>query len=268
MLVRPKYVWLSRGPPENQNRPAVDPLFRSAALAYGAAVVGVVLAGYLDDGTAGAISVKARGGTVVVQDPTEATAPSMPTSALAHVLEVDHCGKVEEIAALLVQLANDDPPTVSLLEARTLLEIEDRCAEGKMTPADWQVLTGAGRLTALSCPECHGPLCELPEKNMLRFRCHCGHAYSAQSLASAKSKEADATRSALCAALAQEVLLGERVLAEPSYHRETEFADELGRRVSRWMLEAHQVQHWSSSMLEGSGFEPPVTAPNAASGAG
>jgi len=268
MLVRPKYVWLSRGPRENQIRAAVDPLFRSAALAYGAAVVGVVLTGYLDDGTAGAVSVKARGGTVVVQDPTEATAPSMPTSALAHVPEVDHCGKVEEIAALLVQLANDDPPTVSPLEARTLLEIEDRCAEGKMTPVDWQVLASAGRLTSLSCPECHGPLCELPEKTMLRFRCHCGHAYSAQSLTIAKSEEADVTRSALRAVLTEEALLAERVLADASYRREIEFADELGRRVSRLMLEAHQVQHWSTSMLEGSGFEPPVTAPNAAGGAG
>jgi two-component system chemotaxis response regulator CheB len=268
MLIRPKYVWLSRGPRENHSRPAVDPLFRSAALAYGAALVGVVLTGYLDDGTAGAVAVKARGGTIVVQDPSEASAPSMPTSALTHVLDVDHCGKLEEIAALMVRLANDDPPTVASREARSLLEIEDRFAEGKFTPSDWQMLISAGRFSGLSCPECHGALCELPEKNMLRFRCHSGHAYSAQSLASAKADEAESARSALHAALMEELALGERVLVESTYRRETEFANELGRRMGRLMLEAHQVQKWSTGMLEGSGFEPPLTAPNAAAGAG
>jgi two-component system, chemotaxis family, protein-glutamate methylesterase/glutaminase len=268
MLVRPKYVWLSRGPRENHTRPAVDPLFRSAALAYGAAVVGVVLTGYLDDGTAGAIAVKARGGTVIVQNPAEATAPSMPTSALNHVPDVDHCGNVKEIAALLVQLAGDDPPTVASLDARVQLEIEDRAAEGKMTAADWNVLAGLGRFSGLSCPECHGPLCELPDKNMLRFRCHCGHAYSAQSLASAKSEEADALRSALLAALSEESALADRALAEPAYRREPLFAGELTRRSSRLMVEAHQVRNWSTGMLEGSGIEPLAIPPNATASIG
>jgi two-component system chemotaxis response regulator CheB len=222
-----------------------------------------VLTGYLDDGTAGALAVKARGGTVVVQDPTEANAPSMPTSALTHVPDVDHCGKVEEIAALLVQLANDDPSSVTAIEGRALLEIEDRFAEGKTNAADWQTLASAGRFAALSCPECHGPLCELPEKNMVRFRCHCGHAYSAQSLASAKSEQSETTRAALHAALMEELAFGERVLMEPSYRRETEFAGELGRRAGRLMHEAHQIQKWSTAMLQGSGIEPPVTAPSA-----
>lgn len=264
MLVRPKYVWLSRGPRENHTRPSVDPLFRSAALAYGTAVVGVVLTGYLDDGTAGAIAVKARGGTVIVQNPADATAPSMPRSALNHVPDVDHCGDVKEIAALLVQLANDDPPTVTSLEARALLEIEDRAAEGKMTSSDWGVLAGMGRFNGLSCPECHGPLCELPDRHMLRFRCRCGHAYSAQSLASAKSEEADSIRSALRAALIEESALAERVLAEPTYRQETEFTGEIGGRVSRLMVEAHQIQNWSTSLLEGSGVEALATPPNAA----
>ncbi len=259
MLIRPRYVWLSRGPRENHTRPAVDPLFRSAALAYGAAVVGVVLTGHLDDGTAGALSIKARGGALLVQDPAEATAPSMPTSALRHVPEVDHCGTVQQIAALLVTLAKDDPPRLTSLAGRSLLEIEDRYAQGKCAAADWQMLLAAGNLTAIGCPECHGPLLQMPAVTMLRFRCHSGHAYSAQTLVSAKSEEREAIQSALHAALMEELTLGEQILAEPTYREETEFAGELGRRVGRLMQEAHQIQRWSSAMLVGSGIEAPVT---------
>src|SRR5262249_36742423 len=108
----------------------------------------------------------------------------------------------------------------------------------------------------------------LPEKSMLRFRCHCGHAYSAQSLASAKAEEGDAARAALYATLMEESSLAEQVLAESTYRRETEFAGELGQRMSRLMTEAHQIQKWSTACLEGSGIELPITMPNAANGVG
>jgi two-component system chemotaxis response regulator CheB len=96
-------MWLTRGPAVNLHRPAIDPLFQSAAEAYGPKVVGVLLTGYQDDGTAGLAAIKNRRGIAVVQDPKEAYAPDMPRSALRQV-DVDHCLPLKEIAPLLVDL--------------------------------------------------------------------------------------------------------------------------------------------------------------------
>ncbi len=104
LLVEPGRVHLTRGPRENWVRPAIDPLFRSAAQAYGSGVVGVVLTGGLNDGTAGLFEIKRRGGVAVVQDPNDAASPDMPRSALKHVV-VDHCLPLSEIAALLAEFA-------------------------------------------------------------------------------------------------------------------------------------------------------------------
>src|SRR5206468_2897234 len=104
LLVEAGRVRVTRGPKENRFRPAVDPLFRSAALAYGPRVVGVILTGALDDGAAGAWAVKACGGVAVVQDPEEALFSSMPRSAM-RLARVDHCLRLAEIPPLLARLA-------------------------------------------------------------------------------------------------------------------------------------------------------------------
>ena len=104
LLVDTNWAIASSGPKENRFRPAVDPLFRSAAQTFGSGVIGVILSGGLYDGRAGLLSVKQHGGTAIVQDPATALYPSMPQSALSRV-HVDHCVPAEDIAALLIRLA-------------------------------------------------------------------------------------------------------------------------------------------------------------------
>jgi two-component system chemotaxis response regulator CheB len=114
MLVEPRgCIRLVFGPKENRFRPAVDPLFRSAALAFGPRVAGVIVSGGLDDGTAGLAAIKAAGGTAIVQEPREAEAPSMPQSALCRIA-VDYCLPVRDIAGLLIRLTSRDVPDKDL----------------------------------------------------------------------------------------------------------------------------------------------------------
>lgn len=105
MLVEGNRITLSCGPKEHYARPAVDPLFRAAALAHGPAAVGVVLTGWGDDGTAGLQAIKQCGGIAIVQDPDEARAGSMPSSAQNNA-PIDFCARIEDLAAIMVQLAN------------------------------------------------------------------------------------------------------------------------------------------------------------------
>lgn len=190
LLVEPGVVRLSRGPRENRFRPAVDVLFRSAARSYGARVIGVVLTGSLDDGAAGLYAVKERGGIAVVQDPTDALHPSMPRAAMKAVA-VDHCLPVSQIGALLVHLvskaipAQEEKPVSEKLDIEVGVAQEDNALElGIMKLGD---------LSPFTCPECHGVLLQLKEGNLLRFRCHTGHAYSLNALLSEVTQSIEET---------------------------------------------------------------------------
>ena len=107
LLLERGRVRLSRAGRENNQRPSVDVLFRSAAKAYGSRVIAVVLSGMLDDGAAGACAVKERGGVVIVQDPRTALYSPMPENALRAV-KADYCVPLAEIAGLLVKLVRED----------------------------------------------------------------------------------------------------------------------------------------------------------------
>lgn len=214
MLVRQGYVCLSQGPRENHFRPAIDALFRSAANAYGPAVVGVVLTGHLDDGTAGLMAIKDRGGIAVVQDPSEALAPSMPRSAFARV-PVDHCCKLAQMGELLATLASDDPQSAAPGDFDDLIRIETRIAEGILDAADWDGLERLSAPSGLTCPECASALFELRDRRMIRFRCRAGHAFSALGLLGEQRRSRESHLAALFALLNEEVALARRLLDDP-----------------------------------------------------
>lgn len=179
IILEPGLVRATRGPKENRFRPAVDPLFRSAAQTYGPRVIGVILTGGLDDGTAGLWAVKQLGGTAVVQNPDEALAGSMPRNAMKYV-QVDHCVALAEVAPLLVQLTREPAQGKGADEVSKTIEIEINIAKEDRA-LDAGVLK-LGEPSNYACPECHGVLLQMHEDRRIRFRCHTGHAYSVESL--------------------------------------------------------------------------------------
>lgn len=178
LLVERDRLVVVRGPRENRHRPAIDPLFRSAAWAYGPRVVGVVLTGALDDGTAGLWAIKSCGGTTIVQEPEDAEHPEMPINALLHN-RVDHRLPLDRIAGTLVQLL--DEPAAPSEPAQPPQTLRDEIEYAKMN-RDLRTTGPLGRPSAFTCPSCRGALWELEEGGHLRYRCHTGHAYSQQSL--------------------------------------------------------------------------------------
>jgi two-component system chemotaxis response regulator CheB len=179
LVIEDGLVRATKGPKENRFRPAVDPLFRSAAYEYGNRVIGVVLSGALDDGTAGLWRIKANGGITIVQDPADAEVPSMPENALREV-EVDHCIRIDELADLLVRLSSEE-----VIEKEKIMKDEKTKAEISIA-VDEHALTkrvmDMGVLSPFACPECHGVLTKIMDGSLTRFRCHTGHAYSADAL--------------------------------------------------------------------------------------
>lgn len=178
-------VRLSSAPKENFTRPAIDPLFRTAAVAYREKAIGLVLTGELDDGTAGLQAIKACGGVTMVQDPEEAEAASMPQSALRHV-EVDHCLPLAEIPPTLIRLANS-PPRQPVERVPESVNLESRMNLSQ--EASMEELDKIGHPSKLTCPECNGVLWEVGAPEMLRFRCHTGHAFSATALDLAQNEQ-------------------------------------------------------------------------------
>src|SRR5438270_3364130 len=190
MLLERGYVRVTKGPKENRFRPAIDPLFRSAAYIYSTRAVGVVLSGALDDGTAGLWAIKMRGGTAVVQDPADAVHRSMPLNALDNV-DVDHKLPAHEIGPLLGRLVREQaaPEPIMPAEARERMEAEIKIAR-ESDPRLEDILQ-YGDLSPFTCPECHGVLSMFRDGNIVRFRCHTGHAVSSGALLEAGTEQVE-----------------------------------------------------------------------------
>jgi two-component system, chemotaxis family, protein-glutamate methylesterase/glutaminase len=208
LLLKHEHIHLSRGPRENGHRPAIDPLFRSAAREFGARVVGVVLSGALDDGTAGLVAVKGRGGVCVAQDPEDALYQGMPTSAIERD-HVDQVLPVPEIAALIATLAGESAPDVAP-PVSELLKAEDDMADLSMGAIERD---NPGRPSAFSCPDCNGVLWELHEGRLIHFRCRVGHAWSPESLLSEQREALEAALWVAMRSLEERASLARRMAA-------------------------------------------------------
>jgi two-component system chemotaxis response regulator CheB len=184
LLLKADTVMVRKGARENRNRPGIDPLFRSAAVAHGSRVIGVVLTGMLDDGTAGLIAIKKCGGVTVAQDPADAAYPGMPQSAVDNA-DVDFCVPLAEMAALLVRLISRPPGRVRRVpgDVRTEAKIAERVL------SDVTQVESLGTQVPYNCPNCGGVLWEMDHPVAKRYRCHTGHSYTQAALLASQSEK-------------------------------------------------------------------------------
>ncbi|MET7244363.1 chemotaxis protein CheB [Methylobacterium sp. EM32] len=179
-------IRLGRGPRENMARPSIDPLFRSAAAAYGPRVIGVLLSGLLNDGASGLEAIKRCGGLTLVQDPAEALADEMPRSALA-ALEVDLTLPAARIGDVLSELVRDRAGPRLPISPELRLEVD--IAAGARIDSD--VLRRLADPAPITCPQCGGVLSQMRDAKPLRFRCQVGHALSAEAVAKEQETAVD-----------------------------------------------------------------------------
>lgn len=168
---------LLRGPREHNARPAIDPLFRSAARAYGHRAIGVVLSGMLDDGTAGLREIRRRGGHALVQEPTDASFPQMPLSAISAV-DVDDVLPAEALGARIGELVSDG-------------RLRPAVPSTRWSPAHETQPFPPGMRTDIGCPLCGGPVWEEEREAEIHYQCPAGHAYTAEELLAVQEQGLD-----------------------------------------------------------------------------
>jgi two-component system chemotaxis response regulator CheB len=184
LLLRKTRLLVTKGARENRNRPGIDPLFRSAAVAHGSRVIGVVLTGLLDDGTAGLVAVKRCGGVTVVQDPKDAAYSGMPQSAVDNA-DVDFCVPIAEMGSLLGELVSQ--PHGRTKPAPHDIRTEARIAERVLS--DVSQVNGLGDQVPYNCPNCGGALWEIDTAGKKRYRCHTGHSFTRAALLASQSEK-------------------------------------------------------------------------------
>jgi two-component system, chemotaxis family, protein-glutamate methylesterase/glutaminase len=211
LLVHDGRVRLSRGASENGHRPAIDPLFRSAARAYGSRVIGVVLSGSRDDGAAGLATIAAHGGAALVQDPRDALYPSMPASALEQVPSAA-AAAATKLGPLIAQRTRDDVPWPPY--------------EPEVQPDPVELITptaGPEPPPVFSCPSCQGGLYEIRASDSIRYRCRVGHIWTPQALLDEQGAALEGALWMALRSLADRAALARR-MAAVSQARGNEFA--------------------------------------------
>ena len=257
MLLRPGQVELMRGPRENHSRPAIDPLFRSAARAYGRRVIGTVLTGQLYDGTAGLLAVRNASGLAVVQDPADALAGVMPQTALTiagadYVLPLDRIGPT--LTALVHESSNGGKEAMA--------EPEEKTAEHVSRDMAAQVNgQRVGELAVMTCPECGGSLWQMDDDKLVRFRCHIGHAYYGENLL---AEQAEALEAALWTAVRifkEKAVLAGQLAAQSRAKGEAGIADRYADQARLSERYSEVIQQYILSGVAGTATPPQQELP-------
>jgi two-component system chemotaxis response regulator CheB len=184
LLIKKGKMLVTKGAAENRHRPGIDPLFRSAAVSYGSRVIGVLLTGMMDDGTAGLIAVRRCGGLTVVQDPRDAAYSGMPLSALDNA-NVDFCVSMAEMGPLLTTLVSKPHG-----KSKTVPEaVRTEAVIAERVLSDISQVNGLGDQVPYNCPGCGGVLWKIDGPGKKRYRCHTGHSYSGLSLLASQSEK-------------------------------------------------------------------------------
>jgi two-component system chemotaxis response regulator CheB len=181
-------VLITKGAQENRFRPAIDPLFRSAGIEFGNMAIGIILSGYLDDGTSGMKVIQRCGGICIVQDPADAQYPDMPKNVL-NQMKVDYCVPVSEMGQLLYQLLAQEPGKQKLVPKDITIEAEI----AKHVLSDLPSVNALGDQVPFNCPGCGGVLWQITKDSAKRYRCHTGHAYTAATLLAEQTKKIEET---------------------------------------------------------------------------
>ncbi len=188
MLIGEGKILVTKGARENRSRPAIDPLFRSAAVAYGNRVIGIILTGYLDDGTSGMMAIKRCGGVCIAQDPQDAAYPDMPQSVISNV-GVDHCVPIAEMGVLLSNILRSKLPKSRKVPKD--IAIEAKIARRVLS--DLPSVNALGDQAPFNCPECSGVLWRITKGDLIRYRCHTGHAFTSDVLLAEQTAKIEET---------------------------------------------------------------------------
>jgi two-component system chemotaxis response regulator CheB len=242
LLLHNDHILLRRGPRENMSRPAIDPLFRSAAASFGGRVIGVVLTGALSDGAAGLRAIKRCGGLAVVQDPDDATVPEMPRSALRYAA-VDRCVPIAMMAETLSALVHE--PAGATPEIPEDIRME--AAIAAQEEASMETEDRLGTPSPLTCPECHGTLWEIADGTMLRYRCHTGHAFTADAMVSAQSAEAEQTLWGLLRSFQERIELLHRMTRQEIEKGNLRLAHQLKGRIQAYQQDVGTINRLIAS---------------------
>jgi two-component system chemotaxis response regulator CheB len=214
LVIRPNRVNVIRGPKENSHRPSIDVMFRSAAQSYGPRVVGVVMSGFRDDGTAGLAEIKKAGGVAIIQDPAEAAVPQMPQHA-AEKVKPDYVLAIGEIPEVLMHLAS---------QHQIKQPVMPEGVDEQLFPQDGK-MERDGRPSTFTCPACAGTLWELDEEGILRFRCRVGHAYSAETMFASQVENVENSLYAALRALEENSELARRIAKRARVSRQAQLAE-------------------------------------------
>jgi len=237
LLVEGDRLRLGRGPRENYARPAIDPLFRSTALCCGPRAIGAVLTGTLGDGASGLQALKQCGGITVVQDPTDAAFPEMPENALRRT-KADHVVGLKGMPALLQKLVSQPVGTPVSVPEGLKYEVEI-ARDGR---ANMETMDRIGRRSVLACPDCHGVMWEIDEGDLIRYRCHVGHAYTAELMSLALDDNLRRAIGSALRALDERVALAQKLATQASQSGRQALAESWTRRVQEVEDEADLIR--------------------------